>query len=90
MSLIELEISLIELEISLNEFQISLIGADPGFVEGGGGHSGYRERRWREGFWRVPFEDPLWNFKGGALRPPNPLVINWIRDINNRSGIGYL
>ena len=26
-----------------------------------------------EGFWRVPFEDPLWNFKrgGGApLRPP--------------------
>ena len=42
----------------------------------GGGRSGNRERRRREGFWRVPFEDPLWNFKkrGGArpLRPPPP------------------
>ena len=48
-------------------------GADPGFVErGGGGRSGYRECLRREGFWRVPFEDPLWNFKRGArpLRPP--------------------
>ena len=45
----------------------------------GGGRSGYRERRRREGFWRIPFEDPLWNFKRGGhpLRPPplNPLVI---------------
>ena len=46
-----------------------------------GGHSGYRERRRHEGFWRVPFEDPLWNFKRGGARPlrppppPNPLVI---------------
>ena len=36
-----------------------------------GGRSGYRERRRREGFWRVPFEDPLWNFKrGGAPCAP--------------------
>ena len=47
----------------------------------GGGRSGYRERRRREGFWRVPFEDPLWNFNGGgraphAAPPPlNPLVV---------------
>ena len=46
----------------------------------GGGGSGYRECRRREGFWRVPFEDPLWNFKRGprapcAPPPPlNPLV----------------
>ena len=44
----------------------------------GGGRSGYRECRRREGFWRVPFEDPLWNFKRGArapCAPPlNPLV----------------
>ena len=43
----------------------------------GGGRSGYRERRRREGFWRVPFEDPLWNFKrGGGARPLRPLPLN--------------
>ena len=44
----------------------------------GGGRSGYRERHRREGFWRVPFEDPLWNFKRGArapCAPLNPLVV---------------
>ena len=39
---------------------------------GGGGRSGYRERHRREGFWRVPFEDPLWNFKRGGRAPPAP------------------
>ena len=45
-------------------------GADPGFVERGGGAAA------------VPFEDPLWNFKrGGGGRAPcgppplNPLVV---------------
>ena len=47
-------------------------GADPGFVERGGGRSGYRDRRRREGFWRVPFEDPLWNFKRGGAPPAPP------------------
>ena len=34
-----------------------------------------------EGFWRVPFEDPLWNFKRDGRAPPapppppNPLVV---------------
>ena len=51
-------------------------GADPGFVEGGGGRSGYRELRRREGFWRVPFEDPLWNFKRGGARPLCPPPLN--------------
>ena len=37
---------------------------------GGGGGGGYRERCRRKGFWRVPFEDPLWNFKGGGARAP--------------------
>ena len=37
---------------------------------GGGGRSGYRERHRREGFWRVPFEDPLWDFKRGGARAP--------------------
>ena len=37
-----------------------------------GGRSGYRECRRREGFWRVPFEDPLWNFKKGGRRAPPP------------------
>ena len=52
---------------------------------GKGGCSGYRERRRREGFWRVPFEDPLWNFKRGGRAPPapppplNPLVI-YVKD----------
>ena len=53
-------------------------------MERGGGRSGYRERRRREGFWRVPFVDLLWNFKrGGArpLRPPlNPLVVTRVAD----------
>ena len=40
--------------------------------KGGGGRSGYRERHRREGFWRVPFEDPLWNFKRGGRAPPAP------------------
>ena len=44
----------------------SISGADPGFVERGGGRSGYRERHRREGFWRAPVEDPLWNFNGDA------------------------
>ena len=39
---------------------------------GGAGAKGYRERRRREGFWRVPFEDPLWNFKRGGGTPPAP------------------
>ena len=38
----------------------------------GKGRSGYRERRRREAFWRVPFEDPLWNFKRGGRPPPLP------------------
>ena len=49
---------------------------------GGGGRRGYRERHRREGFWRVPFEDPLSVFgisKGGrapcAPPPLNPLVV---------------
>ena len=45
-------------------------------MERGGGRSGYRERRRREGFWRVPFEDPLWNFKGGGAPPAPPYYIN--------------
>ena len=40
--------------------------------KGGGGRSGYCERRRRVSFWRVPFEDPLWNFKRGGARPLRP------------------
>ena len=46
---------------------------------GKGGRSGYRERRRREGFWRVPFEDPLWNFKRGGGRAPPAAPPPWIR-----------
>ena len=46
--------------------------------KGGGGRSGYRERHRREGFWRVPFEDPLWNF--------NPLILNPLRGGGSFSG----
>ena len=56
-----------------------------------GGRSGYRERRWREGFWRVPFEDPLWNFKrGGArpLRPPPPESASGRRQRKRERGRG--
>ena len=58
---------------------------------GKGGRSGYRERRRREGFWRVPFEDPLWNFKRGArapCAPPlNPLVLTHPFSTMKRSNI---
>ena len=37
-------------------------GADPGFVERGGAAA-------------VPFEDPLWNFKGGGRRGRAPSLV---------------
>ena len=47
-------------------------GADPGFVERGGGAQRLPRAPQARRFWRATFEDPLWNFRRGGARPLRP------------------
>ena len=44
--------------------------------KGGGGRSGYRERRWREGFLEGPVWRPSLEFQKGGAPPAPPLPLN--------------